>query len=98
VTRQLLITNKLRLVTSRLLESIQEELEDFEQLEIKAHKSDIELFVDRQIRKNKNLRQIVQKITTLREDIKEGVAKTAENMYFFPRHLIRLERSMQSKC
>lgn len=86
------------MVTSRLLESIQEELEDFEQLEIKAHKSDIELFVDRQIRKNKNLRRIVQKKPTLREDIKEEVVKTAENVYFLPHHLSRLERSMQSKC
>lgn len=53
------------MVTSRLLESIQEDLENFEQLEIKAHKSDVELFVDRQIRKNKNLRRIVQKKPTL---------------------------------
>ena len=48
------------LVTSRFLGSIQEELEDFVQLEKKANRSDIELFIDRQIRKNKNLRKAVQ--------------------------------------
>ena len=68
------------MITSRVLDSIREELEDFVQMEIKAHKSDIELFIDRQIRKNRNLRKIVQKNPAMRQDIKEGVVKTAENM------------------
>jgi len=69
------------MITSRILESIEEELGDFEKMEIKAHRSDIELSVDRQIRKNKNLRRIIQKSPALRDDIKEEIVKTAKNMY-----------------
>lgn len=69
------------MITSRILESIEEELDDFEKMEIKAHKSDIELYVDRQIRKNRNLRRMIQKSPALRDDIKEEVVKTAKNMY-----------------
>ncbi len=47
------------LITSRYLDSINEELETFARFEIKAHRSDIELFIDHQIKKNRNLRKIV---------------------------------------
>lgn len=69
------------IVTSRYLDSICEELEDFESFEITAHESDIELYIDRQIRKNRNLRRIVQKNPQMRNDIKKGVVKTADKMY-----------------
>ncbi len=69
------------LITSRYLDSIDEELSDFERCEIKANKADIELFIDHQIRKNRNLRRIVEKSPSLRGNIKDGVVKTAENMY-----------------
>lgn len=69
------------MLTSRFLDHIEEELEDFEQAKIEAHKSDIELFIDRQIRKNRNLQRVVRKNPALRDDIKEGVINTAENMY-----------------
>ena len=69
------------LVTSRFLPSIHEELDDFEQLGPKSHRSDIELFTDRQIRKNKHLQKVVQKKPTLRLEITEGVVRTAGNMY-----------------
>ena len=72
------------IITSRYLDSIREELEEFEQVEVKAHKSDIELYIDRQIHKNRNLRRIVQRNPRMRNDIKEGVVKTADNMYAFP--------------
>lgn len=69
------------LITSRFLDSIQEDLEGFGQLGITAHSADVELFIDRQIRKNRNLRKAVQKNPALRDDIKEGVLDTADNMY-----------------
>lgn len=69
------------LVTSRDLDSIGEELQDFERLEIKANKADLELFIDHHIQKNKNLRKIVQKSPTIGEDIKVAVVTTAEDMY-----------------
>ncbi|KAH0564805.1 hypothetical protein GP486_001807 [Trichoglossum hirsutum] len=72
---------KVRLmITSRFLDSIEEELEGFERLEIKANKADIELFIDQQILKNKNLRRITEKSPAMRDDIKEGVVRTAEDM------------------
>lgn len=69
------------LVTSRDLNSIEEELQDFERQEIKANKADLELFIDHHIQKNKNLRKIVQKSPTISEDIKVAVVTTAEDMY-----------------
>lgn len=72
---------KLRvLVTSRYLDSIAEELEVYQRFEIKANKADIELFIEHQIRRNRNLRKIVEKSPSLRDDIKKGVFNTAENM------------------
>lgn len=69
------------LVTSRYLDSIAEELKNFERFEIKANAADIELYIDHQIRKNRNLRRIVEKRPSLRNDLKRGVITTAENMY-----------------
>ena len=72
---------KLRiLVTSRYLDSIAEELEKYARFEIKANKDDIELFIDRHIKKNRNLRKLVDKSCSLRDDIKSSVVRTAENM------------------
>jgi hypothetical protein len=68
------------LITSRFLDSIAEELSSFERFEIKANKADIELFIDNQIRKNRNLRKHVEKSSTLRDDIKTSVVRTAEDM------------------
>jgi len=68
------------LITSRFLDSIAEELSSFERFEIKANKADIELFIDNQIRKNRNLRKHVEKSSTLRGDIKTSVVRTAEDM------------------
>ena len=69
------------LITSRYLDGISEELENFERLEIKAYKADIELFVDHQIHRNRNLRKIVGRSPSLRGDIKQGVVDTAQSMY-----------------
>ncbi|KAL8861144.1 MAG: hypothetical protein Q9178_002360 [Gyalolechia marmorata] len=72
---------KLRvLITSRYLDSIAEELEGYRRFEIRANKADIELFIDYQIRRNRNLRKIVEKSPSLRDDIKQGVFNTAERM------------------
>ena len=68
------------LITSRYLDSIAEELELYQRFEIRANKADIELFIDYQIRRNRNLRKIVEKSPSLRDDIKTGVFNTAENM------------------
>lgn len=68
------------LVTSRDLDSIQEELWDFERLEIKANQTDVEMFIDQQILKNKHLKRIVQKSPSLRKDMKAGVLHTAQDM------------------
>lgn len=68
------------LITSRFLNSIDQELEDFERLEIKANRADLELFIDHRIEKNRNLRAVVQKSPKLRDDIKTAVIKTAEDM------------------
>ena len=70
------------IITSRSLDSIGEELEDFQHLEIKAHRSDVELFIDDQIQRNKNLRKIVQKSPPMRLEIKKRVVETAQYMYF----------------
>ena len=70
---------KLRvLMTSR--DIIAEELEHYQRLEIKAKKADIELFIEHQIRTNKNLRKIIDKNPSLSYDIKQGVVDRAENM------------------
>ena len=68
------------LLTSRFSDNISEDLDHPETLEIKAHRSDLELYVDRQILKNRNLRKLVEKSPSLRQDIKSAVVATAENM------------------
>ncbi|KAE9368922.1 hypothetical protein N431DRAFT_318894, partial [Stipitochalara longipes BDJ] len=73
------------MVTSRYLSSIEEELENFVRFEIKANKMDIELFIDYQIQRNRNLRRMVQGTPRLRQDIKSAVVKTAENMFLLAR-------------
>ena len=77
------------MITSRYLDSIAEELEGFARFEIKANKDDIELFIDHQIRKNRNLRRIVEKSPSLRQDMKVAVVKTAENMYVIPSAVVQ---------
>ena len=69
------------LITSRYLDAIAEELENFERCEVRANPEDIELFIDHQIKKNRNLGKLVQKAPFLRMDIKNAVVKTAENMF-----------------
>ena len=73
------------MVTSRYLGAIDEELESFARFEIRANKMDIELFIDYQIQRNRNLRRMVQRAPKLREDIKRDVVKTAENMFLLAR-------------
>ncbi|KAF2796045.1 hypothetical protein K505DRAFT_222466, partial [Melanomma pulvis-pyrius CBS 109.77] len=68
------------MVTSRYLSSIEEELENFVRFEIKANKMDMELYIDYQVQRNRNLRRMVQRAPRLRQDIKSAVVKTAENM------------------
>lgn len=51
-----------------------------QQFEIRANKADIELFIDYQIRRNRNLRKIVEKSPRLRDDSKDVVFNTAESM------------------
>ncbi|KAI9721649.1 MAG: hypothetical protein M1828_005016 [Chrysothrix sp. TS-e1954] len=77
---------KLRvLITSRILDSIAEELEAYARVEIRANKADIELFIEHQIRRNRNLRKIVDRSPSLREDIKVGVYNTAQDMFLLAR-------------
>lgn len=73
------------LITSRFLDSINEELKSFSRIEIKAHRADIELFIDQQIKKNRNLRRITERSPALRCDIKNTVVKTAEHMFLLAR-------------
>ena len=69
------------MLTSRFLDSIEEELSDFNRLDIKANKADLELFIDFHIRKNKHLQRMVQKSPPIRSEIKAAVVRTAEDMY-----------------
>jgi hypothetical protein len=68
------------LLTSRFLDSMDEQFSQFQQLEIKADKEDIELYVDSQIKKNRNLRRMVQKYHAMRGEIKDKIVKSAEGM------------------
>ena len=72
---------KLRvLITSRYLDRIANELAVYQRFEMRANKADIELFIEQQIRRNRNLREIVENSPSLRDDIKKGVFDTADNM------------------
>lgn len=73
------------MVTSRYLSAIEDELENFVRFEIKANKMDMELFIDYQIQRNRNLRRMVQRAPRLKQDIKSAVVKTAENMFLLAR-------------
>jgi len=68
------------MLTSRFLDSMDEEFSQFQQLEIKANKEDIELYVDSQIKRNRNLRKMVQKYHTMRGEIKDQIVKSAKGM------------------
>lgn len=74
------LQNTRLIITSRFFDVIEEDLHNFERFEIKAHRADIELFINRQIEKNKNLRRMVEKAPKIREDIMEGVVQTAQDM------------------
>lgn len=69
------------MITSRYLDNNEDQLEKFAKIEIRAHKDDLELFVDRQIARNRNLKIIVEKDTAMRVDIKTAVIRTSEDMY-----------------
>lgn len=72
---------KLRvLIMSRYLDSIAEELKVYERFEIRANKADLELFIEHQVRRNRNLRNVVEKSPSMRDDIKQEVYNTAEDM------------------
>ena len=68
------------LITSRPLDSIDQELEGFARLDIKADKADLELYIDHHITKSRHLQRTVHKSPALLGDIKEAVVKTAEHM------------------
>lgn len=68
------------LITSRNIDAIGDELSAFERIEIRAHEEDLELFIDQQIRKNRNLRKMIQKSPHVRRDIKDTVVKIADGM------------------
>ncbi len=74
------LPNTRLIITSRFFDVIEEDLHHFERFEIKAHRADIELFINQQIEKNKNLRKMVEKAPKIREDIMEGVVQTAQDM------------------
>lgn len=74
------IDNCQLLVTSRLLAIIEEELEGFSVLEIKASKADIEIFINGQIETNRNLKKMVSKFPAIRGEIHAGVVTTAQDM------------------
>jgi hypothetical protein len=56
----------------------------FEHDEIKANRADIELFIDAQIRKNRHLRKIVERSPSLRNDMKDAIVQTADEMQVYP--------------
>ncbi|KAK0727687.1 hypothetical protein B0T26DRAFT_799627 [Lasiosphaeria miniovina] len=73
------------MVTSRHLSSIEEEVENFVRIEIKASKVDIELFIEYQVQRNRNLRRMILRNPQLKEDIKLAVVKTAQSMFLLAR-------------
>jgi hypothetical protein len=68
------------LLTSRPLDSIDEELEGYAHLPIKANRADLELFVDEQIERNRHLKRICARTPLLRVDIQNSVIRTAKDM------------------
>ena len=68
------------LFTSRPIDSIEEELEDFRRLPIKASRADLELFIDQHIEKNRHLKRVCSKSPDLRSDMKDSVVNTAKDM------------------
>ncbi|KAL8683685.1 MAG: hypothetical protein Q9186_000319 [Xanthomendoza sp. 1 TL-2023] len=79
---------KLRvLITSQYLGSIAQELETYQRFEIRANQADIVLFIEHQIRKNRNLRKIIQRSPALRDDSKHRVFNTAKNMFLLAARL-----------
>lgn len=72
------------LITSRYRDDIAEELDDFKRADIHADPSDIEKFIDHQIKKNRHLTRMVTKSPGIRAEIKHAVVKTAEGMSVSP--------------
>ncbi|KAK6430789.1 hypothetical protein LTR95_013053 [Oleoguttula sp. CCFEE 5521] len=73
------------LLTSRPIDSIEEELEDFVHLPIKANRADLELFIDQHIEKNRHLKRICARSPALRADMKDAVISTAKDMFLLAR-------------
>lgn len=73
------------LITSRNLEAIADDLEDFYHYELVVDTGDLELFVDRQTRKDRNLRKLVTRTPSLIDDLKREIVKTAQGMFLLAR-------------
>ena len=77
---------KLRLlITSRYLDTISEDLDNFERFEIRANPEDIKLYIDHQMKKNRHLRRIIQRAPKIKDDIRSAVVKTADSMFLLAR-------------
>ena len=77
---------KLRLlITSRHLDTISEDLDQFERIEIRANPEDIKLYIDHQMKKNRHLRRIIQRAPKIKDDIRSAVVRTADSMFLLAR-------------
>ncbi|KAI9774241.1 MAG: hypothetical protein M1839_001743 [Geoglossum umbratile] len=73
------------IVTSHPPRFMEEELEDFQRVEVEANEADVKLFIDQQILKNDDLRKVVEKSPAIRDDIKKEVVKAAGATFLLAR-------------
>ena len=75
---------KLRLlITSRSDLSIARLLSVFEHIEIKANRTDLELFIDHRIKRSKDLRRLAKENITLRNEVQTSIVGAAGDMYVY---------------
>ena len=68
------------LITSRYLESIKCQLEDFQPLEIRASTDDIHLYIEHQVSTSPRLLKFITKDPTLLDSIRKNVTDRAQGM------------------
>lgn len=68
------------LIMSRYLDNIGKDSDKYQRFEIRANKADITPFIEHQIRRDDNLRRIVDRSDSLRVDIKETVFERADGL------------------
>ena len=77
------------LITSRLLDEFQKLAKGFERVNIQAHNTDIDLFIDREFARDADLQEFATRDPKLQDDVKNAVRLKSDGMWVHPPFCVR---------